>query len=94
MGTETGLIDHPADGYFELPVEDAAATAHYRVEGNRVVLTHTEVPEQLSGRGVGSRLAREVFEAIRRSGRKAVTRCAFMAAYASRHPEVADVVEQ
>jgi predicted GNAT family acetyltransferase len=34
-----------------------------------------------------------VFEAIRTSGRKAVAKCPFMAAYASRHPEYARLLD-
>jgi predicted GNAT family acetyltransferase len=93
MGTVSGVIDHPDESRFELPVEDTVALAYYRIDGNRIVLTHTEVPQHLSGRGIGSRLAQGVFEAIRSSGRKAVVKCPFMAGYASRHPEFADLLD-
>ena len=56
-----GVVDRPDRGRFELPVGDAVAVAHYRLDGDRVVLTHTEVPRSLSGKGIGSRLARGVF---------------------------------
>ena len=39
-----GVIDRPEESRFELPVEDTAALAYYRIDGNRFVLTHTEVP--------------------------------------------------
>src|SRR5918993_2947476 len=85
-----GVRDNPDQHRFELPVGEALAAAYYRVDGNRVVLTHTEVPQELSGQGIASRLAEGAFALIRASGRKAVTRCSFMAQWASRHPEVAD----
>ena len=92
---DSSVIDRPDENRFELPVEDAVAVAvaYYRIEGNRVVLTHTEVPQHLSGRGIGSRLAQGVFEAIRSSGRKAVATCPFMAAYGSQHPEYAEIID-
>ena len=68
------------------------ATAHYTQAATHLVLTHTRVPERLAGLGVGSTLARGVLEALRASGRQAVLRCPFMAAYRSLHPEFADVV--
>jgi predicted GNAT family acetyltransferase len=77
-----------------LAVEGELALAYYRPEEGRLVLTHTEVPQRLSGRGIGSRLAEGVFAAIRASGRKAVVKCPFMAAYAARHPNVADIIEK
>jgi uncharacterized protein len=89
---ESSVRDNPAHNRFELPIGDALATAYYQVEGDRIVLTHTEVPQALSGQGIGSKLAGGVFELIRESGRKAVTKCPFMAAWARRHPEVADLV--
>jgi predicted GNAT family acetyltransferase len=58
-----------------------------------VTLTHTEVPQHLSGQGIGSRLAKGVFDALKGSGRRAVAKCPFMAAYASRHPEYAALLD-
>ena len=89
---DRGVVDNPTHHRFELPVGDAIAAAYYRFEGDRVVLVHTEVPQQLSGQGIGSRLAEGVFALIRESGRKVVTESSFMAAWASRHPEVTDLL--
>jgi uncharacterized protein len=73
---------------FELPLEGGAlAVSYYKEEDGRVVLLHTEVPHELSGQGIGSRLARGVFESLRTKGRRVIAKCPFMAAYASRHPE-------
>src|SRR4028118_610902 len=58
------VIDNPAQHRFELPVGGAIAVAAYRLEGERVILVHTEVPQELSGQGIGSKLAEGVFEAI------------------------------
>lgn len=88
------VTENPRKHRFELSVDGALAVAEYRTQGGKLVLTHTEVPEQLSGQGVGSKLAKGVFEALRGSGRRAVLECSFMANYAERHPEVADVVER
>ncbi len=87
--------DNPAQGRFELAVEGSheIAAAYYRLQGERLTLTHTIVPERFSGQGIGSKLARGVFNLLRESGRKAVLRCPFMAAFYARHPEYADVVD-
>jgi len=89
---DTGVVDRPAHNRFELDIDGKLAAAYYRLDGDRVVLTHTEVPQALSGQGIGSRLAKGVFEQIRASGRKAVLRCSFMAGWSSRHPEYDDIV--
>ena len=89
------VIDNPAQHRFELAIDgsDDIAAAYYRIDNGRVVLTHTEVPQAFSGQGIGSRLARGVFDAIRASGRKAVLKCPFMAAFYARHPEYSDIVD-
>ncbi|GGC76155.1 class II fructose-bisphosphate aldolase [Chelatococcus reniformis] len=51
------------------------------------VLVHTEVPQELSGLGYGSRLAHGVFEVLRRDGKRVIAKCSFMSSYAGRHPE-------
>jgi uncharacterized protein len=88
------VADNTSENRFEMPVGDALAVAYYRDENGRVVLTHTEVPQELSGRGLGSKLAKGVFEHLRANGRRVVARCPFMAAYAGRHPEYAAMLER
>ena len=90
----TGSVtDNVAEHRFEMPVGDALAVAYYEIRDERIVLTHTEVPAELSGRGIGSALARGVFEAVRASGGHLVPRYDFMAAFARRHPEYDAIVE-
>ena len=66
--------DNPAERRFELAIHGSheIAAAYYRQQGERLTLTHTIVPERFSGQGIGSKLARGVFELLRASGRKAV----------------------
>ena len=90
---DTGVVDRPEKSRFELPVGNDVAVAYYSVDRDRMTLTHTEVPQHLSGQGIGSRLAKGVFEAIRARGQKAVAKCPFMASYASRHREYAGLLD-
>jgi predicted GNAT family acetyltransferase len=83
------VVDNSAAQRFELPLGGEPAVAYYRLDGDRIALTHTEVPKELSGQGIGSKLAEGVFEILRNRGSKVDARCPFMAAYASRHPEYA-----
>lgn len=86
--------DNPAMSRFEMPIgEGAVAVSYYKVEDGRVYLLHTEVPQEFSGQGKGSALARGVFEKLRERGARVVAKCPFMAAYAARHPEYAAVLD-
>jgi predicted GNAT family acetyltransferase len=87
-----GVVDRPEARRFELALGDDFAAAYYRLQGDTIVLTHTEVPQKHSGQGVGTRLAEAVFEEIRRSGRKAVAKCPFMSRFATRQPEYAKLI--
>jgi len=91
--TEHRVRENSEKSRFELEVDGVTAFAEYRRQGDRVVLTHTVVPEQLSGKGIGKQLARGTFEILRSADRKVVTECAFMAAYVAKHPDVAALVE-
>lgn len=91
-GTAAAVQDRPDLQRFELVVDGHVAIAAYRLEGDRIVLTHTEVPEALAGRGVGTRLATGVFDILRARDAKVVPRCPFMATFVARHPDYADLV--
>jgi predicted GNAT family acetyltransferase len=82
-------VDNPAESRFELDLGEAVAVAYYKLDGDTITLLHTEVPEELSGRCIGSRLAKGVFETLQTRGLRVVAKCPFMAAHATRHPEYA-----
>lgn len=86
------VIDNPALSRFEFALPGGTAIIAYRIEGERIVLDHTEVPQALAGQGVGSRLAKGAFELIRTSGRKAVPHCEFVRGWLAKHPEYHDIV--
>lgn len=88
------VTDNFAMRRFELPIDaQASAYAYYRIEDGRLVLIHTEVPFEFSGRGFATNLADGVFAAVRRTHRKLTPKCRFMADYALKHPEYADIIE-
>lgn len=80
------VSDNPAMHRFEMTSVDAIAFVDYRRVGGRIVLIHTEVPEAISGQGVGSKLVAVVLDTIRSEGAKVVAQCEFVAAFMKRHP--------
>ena len=88
------VVDAPDQSRYQALVDGkVAGFAAYRLRGERLVLTHTEVDPAYEGRGVGSALAREALEDIRRRGVVAVVQCPFISAYLRRHPEFADLTD-
>ena len=86
------VTDNPASSRYEMAVDGVTAFVEYRREGDVIALVHTEVPKALSGRGVGTALARGTLDLIRASGRKIRPLCPFIAAFIQRHPDYADLV--
>jgi predicted GNAT family acetyltransferase len=51
LKVESDIRDNPSMSRFEMSLGDGAlAVAYYKVEDSRIVLPHTEVPQELSGR--------------------------------------------
>jgi len=67
----------------------AGVEAHldYRLEGERMVITHTSVPEAVAGQGIAGSLTRAAFEHARAQGWTVQPDCAYAAGWAERHPE-------
>jgi len=87
------VVDKPEENRFELVVVDTVAVAYYQIEGDRIVLLHTEVPQEFSGQGIGTKLAEGVFEQLRARGLRVIAKCPFMARFASHHPEYAKMLD-
>lgn len=77
---------------FELDADGHTAVAYYQLAPGVITFTHTEVPPALSGRGIGSRLARGALEAARARGLKVVAKCPFVSAYMGKHSEFNDLL--
>jgi predicted GNAT family acetyltransferase len=85
------VVDRPDEGRFVLEVDDEVdgpvAELFYRVEGDYLVLIHTEVPEALEGRGLGRTLVREALDRAVRDGLTIVPLCPFARGWLQRHPD-------
>jgi predicted GNAT family acetyltransferase len=88
----TDVRDNKAQGRFELDVDGKVAFANYRATPQAVIITHTETPLALRGRGIGAELVKGALELIRADGRKVMAGCSFVADYLREHPETHDLV--
>jgi uncharacterized protein len=84
--------DNTVQSRFELDIEGTTAFANYRLTPQAVIITHTETPRALRGRGIASELVEGALNIIRDDGRKVVAGCSFVADYLRKHPEFADLV--
>lgn len=86
------VTDNPAAHRFELVADGHTAIAVYKLDGDVITFTHTEVPEALGGRGIGSQLAKGALENVKTRGLRVVALCPFIKGYIGKHPEYAELV--
>lgn len=80
---------------FEIDLGDGTfAIAEYNLIPAKIMFTHTEVPEEHGGQGLGTALIRAGLAAARERGLKVIPICPFFASYMERHEEVQDLLDQ
>lgn len=84
--------DNLAERRFELATPHGTAFAAYSLAGDTITFTHTMVPVEDEGQGIGSRLVAAALGSARARGLTVIPQCPFVAAYIERHPEVQDQV--
>lgn len=92
--TETTVTvrNNTALSRFELDTGDGIAVANYHASPGVLTLYHTEVPRQLRGRGIASRLIHDALMQARAERLKIVPRCDFVRHYLGDHPEFSDLL--
>ena len=78
---------------YELDVDGHLAATYYRIADGVITFIHTEVPDALAGRGVGSKLIKGALDQVRATGLKVVPQCPFVRAYIEKHPDYADLLK-
>jgi hypothetical protein len=86
------IVDNKPHHRFELVVEGHLAAAYYKVDGNVITFEHTEVPPELGGKGVGSKLVLAALDRVRAEGMKVIAECPFVKAWIGKHPEYKDLL--
>lgn len=77
--------NNPAEKRFEVEADGHLAILEYALEEGAIALVHTEVPPQLEGRGLGSKLVKAALDYAEGQGLKVIPQCPFVASYIERH---------
>lgn len=73
---------------FELEVEGKIAIIEFqKIEPNVLDLIHTEVPDELAGKGIGSKLVSGALEHCKDNNLQIIPSCPFIKSYIDKHPE-------
>jgi predicted GNAT family acetyltransferase len=90
--TLANVVHNEAHHRFEVVEGDSLAVALYQREGSLIIFTHTEVPKEFEGKGVGSALAKTALNYARDNDLKVLPLCPFIRSYIERHAEYQPLV--
>ncbi|PPT31502.1 GNAT family N-acetyltransferase [Xanthomonas euroxanthea] len=85
--------DHDsAQQLFSVDTDGQHAELAYRLEGERMTITHTQVPDAIAGRGIAAVLVEAALAHARQQGYKVVPACSYAQAYIRRHQQFQDLL--
>ena len=87
------VVDNPALSRYELAVDGHIAATYYEIADGVITFDHTEVPPELGGKGIGSRLVQGALDQVRAKGLKVIARCEFVKGWIDKHPEYAGLLK-
>jgi uncharacterized protein len=87
------IINNKADRRYELAVEGHIAATYYKLADGVITFVHTEVPPELGGKGIGSKLIKGVLDQVRADGLKVIAECPFVKAYIEKHADYVDLLK-
>jgi len=88
MTEDFELINNKERKQYEFHIDKYAPKIEYTINNfKNIYLTHTEVPNALAGRGIGTQLVEKTLCDIEENGMCVVPLCSFVAAYIKKHPE-------
>ncbi|HEX4820192.1 MAG TPA: GNAT family N-acetyltransferase [Acidimicrobiales bacterium] len=86
------VVDRADEERFVIEEDGHTSELVYHLNGSRFVLIHTEVPDELAGRGIGGRLVRAALDRARREDLTVVPKCPFARSWLEQHPDATDGV--
>ena len=85
MGLE--VKNNAEEKRYEAFYEGKLIKIDYLSAKNKIYLTHTEVPTELEGKGLGKAIVEKALEDIEEQGKELVPLCPFVAAFLKRHQD-------
>ena len=87
------VSNNAAQHRFELEVDGHVAAAYYERSGEVIIFEHTEVPAELGGKGIGSKLVKGALDQVRAEGLSVVPQCPFVKAWIEKHPDYSNLLK-
>ena len=92
MATDNISVTHnEAESQFEAKVDGKVSVAAYNLDGDTITFTHTNVPEELGGRGIAQKMVTAGLDYARSKGLKVVPQCSYVKRFMEKHSEYNDL---
>ena len=85
--SDLNIVHNKQNMRFEVLKNDSVAFLEYRMRGNDIAFMHTEVPEELGGKGIAGALAVYAFNYAKENNFPVIVYCPFVKTFLKRHPE-------
>jgi uncharacterized protein len=86
------VVNDPSQHRYQLTVDGHVAATYYEITGGVITFVHTEVPPELGGQGIGSKLIKGALDQVRADGLKVVAQCPFVKAFIDKNAAYQDLL--
>ncbi|MEO6842484.1 MAG: GNAT family N-acetyltransferase [Bradyrhizobium sp.] len=87
------IVNNSEKHRYELAVDGHIAATYYKIADRVITFVHTEVPPELGGKGIGSKLIRGALDQVRADGLKVIAECPFVKAFIDKNPDYQDLLK-
>jgi predicted GNAT family acetyltransferase len=88
------VVNNLAHHRYELTVDGHLAATYYAISDGVITFIHTEVPPELGGKGIASRLIRGALDQVRADGLKVIPQCPFVKAFIEKNANYQDLLAE
>ena len=93
MAEKLNVSHNKGESRFECTVDGKLCVVDYETRPGEIIFTHTEVPGELSGRGIAQQMVTAALDHARENELRVVPLCGYVEKFIERHPEYKDLVE-
>ena len=87
------IVNNRARHRYDLAVDGHIAATYYAIADGVITFIHTEVPPELGGQGIASKLIRGALDQVRAEGLKVIAQCPFVKAFIDKHADYQDLLK-
>ena len=88
----SAVVNNPSQHRYELTVDGHTAATYYKIADGVITFDHTEVPPELGGKGIGSKLITGALNQVRADGLKVIANCQFVKGFIAKNAAYRDLL--